>query len=70
MVCFVYEYVENGSLEEHIFHHNRSSPLPWFAGFRIAFEVACGLAFLHPRKPEPIVHRDLKHGNILFIILV
>ncbi|KAK9697259.1 hypothetical protein RND81_08G025500 [Saponaria officinalis] len=63
--CLVYEYMENGSLEEHIFRHNGRAPLPWFARFRIAFEVACGLAFLHSRKPEPIVHRDLKPGNIL-----
>ncbi|XP_074280740.1 U-box domain-containing protein 34-like [Silene latifolia] len=63
--CLVYEYMENGSLEEHIFRHNGRSPLPWFARFRIAFEVACGLAFLHSKKPEPIVHRDLKPGNIL-----
>lgn len=65
MGCLVYEYMENGSLEEHIFRHHGRAPLPWFARFRIAFEVACGLAFLHRRKPEPIVHRDLKPGNIL-----
>ncbi|KAK9715714.1 hypothetical protein RND81_06G184600 [Saponaria officinalis] len=63
--CLVYEYMENGSLEEHIFRHNGRPPLPWFARFRIAFEVACGLAFLHSKKPDPIVHRDLKPGNIL-----
>ncbi|XP_057538612.1 U-box domain-containing protein 34 isoform X2 [Amaranthus tricolor] len=65
MGCLVYEYMENGSLEEHIFCNKGKAPLPWFARFRIAFEIACGLAFLHRRKPEPIVHRDLKPGNIL-----
>ncbi|XP_050218840.1 U-box domain-containing protein 34 isoform X2 [Mercurialis annua] len=63
--CLVYEYMENGSLEECIFHRNGSLPLPWFIRFRISFEVACGLAFLHNSKPDPIVHRDLKPGNIL-----
>ncbi|KAF5935243.1 hypothetical protein HYC85_026372 [Camellia sinensis] len=63
--CLVYEYMENGSLEDHIFNRNSGRPLPWFVRFRIAFEVACGLAFLHNSKPEPIVHRDLKPGNIL-----
>ncbi|KAF9680436.1 hypothetical protein SADUNF_Sadunf06G0121000 [Salix dunnii] len=29
------------------------------------FEVACGLAFLHSSKPDPIVQRDLKSVNIL-----
>lgn len=63
--CLVYEYLENGSLEDYIFHCNGRPPLPWFIRFRIVFEIACGLAFLHNSKPEPIVHRDLKPGNIL-----
>ncbi|KAM7275786.1 hypothetical protein ACFE04_017652 [Oxalis oulophora] len=61
----VYEYMENGSLEDYIFHRDGKSPLPWFIRFQIIFEVASGLAFLHNSKPEPIVHRDLKPGNIL-----
>ncbi|XP_057768225.1 U-box domain-containing protein 34 isoform X2 [Salvia miltiorrhiza] len=63
--CLVYEYMENGSLEDHILPRRGRPPLPWPVRFRIAFEVACGLAFLHHSKPEPIVHRDLKPGNIL-----
>ncbi|XP_050270177.1 U-box domain-containing protein 34 isoform X2 [Quercus robur] len=63
--CLVYEYLENGSLEEYLFHQNGKPPLPWFVRFRIVFEVACGLAFLHNSKPDPIVHRDLKPANIL-----
>ncbi|XVE97951.1 hypothetical protein REPUB_Repub03eG0063100 [Reevesia pubescens] len=63
--CLVYEYLEKGRLEEHIFQRNGKPPLPWFILFRIVFEVASGLAFLHNSKPDPIVHRDLKPGNIL-----
>lgn len=63
--CLVYEYMENGSLEDCIFHRNSRPTLPWFTRFRIIYEIACGLAFLHSSKPEPIVHRDLKPGNIL-----
>ncbi|KAL9149732.1 hypothetical protein ABFS82_12G124800 [Erythranthe guttata] len=63
--CLVYEYMENGNLEEHILRRKGRPPLPWPVRFRIAFEVACGLAFLHQSKPESIVHRDLKPGNIL-----
>ncbi|XAR67138.1 Non-specific serine/threonine protein kinase [Bertholletia excelsa] len=62
--CLVYEYVEKGNLEDHIFQKNGMQPLPWSRRFRIVFEVACGLAFLHNSKPDPIVHRDLKPGNI------
>ncbi|XP_057968564.1 U-box domain-containing protein 34 isoform X2 [Malania oleifera] len=63
--CLIYEYMENGNLEEHILQKKGRPPLPWFVRFRIVFEIACGLAFLHGAKPEPIVHRDLKPGNIL-----
>ncbi|KAL6507209.1 hypothetical protein OROHE_022108 [Orobanche hederae] len=63
--CIIYEYMENGSLEGHILRRQGRPPLPWPVRFRIAFEVACGLAFLHHSKPDPIVHRDLKPGNIL-----
>ncbi|CAK9177127.1 unnamed protein product [Ilex paraguariensis] len=63
--CLVYEYMENGSLEDHIFCKNGRPPLPWFVRFRVVFEVGCGLAFLHNSRPEPIIHRDLKPGNIL-----
>ncbi|KAL1094280.1 hypothetical protein V6Z11_D06G084500 [Gossypium hirsutum] len=63
--CLVYEYLENGSLEEHILQKSGKPPLPWFIRFRIVFEVASGLAFLHNSKPDPIVHRDLKPDSIL-----
>ncbi|XP_010540161.1 PREDICTED: U-box domain-containing protein 34 [Tarenaya hassleriana] len=63
--CLVYEYLDNGSLEDYISHKKGKPPLPWFIRFRIIYEVACGMAFLHNSKPEPIVHRDLKPGNIL-----
>ncbi|XP_077247925.1 U-box domain-containing protein kinase family protein isoform X2 [Tasmannia lanceolata] len=63
--CLVYEYMENGSLEDRLFFPAATTPLPWFIRFQIVYEMACGLAFLHVSKPEPIVHRDLKPGNIL-----
>lgn len=63
--CLVYEYLENGSLDEYIYRQNGRPSLPWPVRFKIIFEIACGLAFLHNSKPEPIVHRDLKPGNIL-----
>ncbi|XP_068343450.1 U-box domain-containing protein 34-like [Pyrus communis] len=63
--CLVYEYLENGSLEDYVYCQNGKPPLPWTIRFHIVFEVACGLAFLHNSKLDPIVHRDLKPGNIL-----
>ncbi|BAT76841.1 U-box domain-containing protein [Vigna angularis] len=63
--CLVYEYLENGSLEDYLLNKNRKPSIPWFFRFRIVFEMACGLSFLHNSKPEPIVHRDIKPANIL-----
>ncbi|XP_023643760.1 U-box domain-containing protein 35 isoform X2 [Capsella rubella] len=63
--CLVYEYMENGTLEDRLFCRNDTTPLSWRARFRIAAEIATGLLFLHQAKPEPLVHRDLKPANIL-----
>ncbi|KAK7322455.1 hypothetical protein VNO77_25836 [Canavalia gladiata] len=63
--CLVYEYMENGNLEDRLLRKNNTAPIPWFERFRIAYEVASALAFLHSSKPEPIIHRDLKPANIL-----
>ncbi|KAF3568851.1 hypothetical protein DY000_02011467 [Brassica cretica] len=63
--CLVYEYMENGSLDDRLMLVNNTPPIPWLERFRIALEVASALVFLHKCKPRPIIHRDLKPGNIL-----
>uniref|UniRef100_A0A803KT77 RING-type E3 ubiquitin transferase n=1 Tax=Chenopodium quinoa TaxID=63459 RepID=A0A803KT77_CHEQI len=63
--CLVYEYMENGSLEDRLLRKNDTPPIPWYERFRIAWEVATALAFLHNNKPKAIIHRDLKPANIL-----
>ncbi|AED93961.1 kinase with adenine nucleotide alpha hydrolases-like domain-containing protein [Arabidopsis thaliana] len=63
--CLVYEYMANGSLDDCLFRRGNSPILSWQLRFRIASEIATGLHFLHQMKPEPLVHRDLKPGNIL-----
>ncbi|KAL3844341.1 hypothetical protein ACJIZ3_001744 [Penstemon smallii] len=63
--CLVYEYMSNGSLDDCLFKRGKNPPLSWQHRFRIAAEIGTGLLFLHQTKPEPLVHRDLKPGNIL-----
>lgn len=63
--CIVYEYMAGGSLDERLFCRGKTPPLSWQVRFRIAADIATGLNFLHQTKPEPLVHRDLKPGNIL-----
>uniref|UniRef100_A0ACD5XWC9 Uncharacterized protein n=1 Tax=Avena sativa TaxID=4498 RepID=A0ACD5XWC9_AVESA len=63
--CVVYEYMENGSLDDMLHRRNNTPPLPWYDRIRIAWEVATAVAFLHSARPDPIIHRDLKPANIL-----
>ncbi|KAL0354521.1 UNVERIFIED_CONTAM: U-box domain-containing protein 52 [Sesamum radiatum] len=63
--CLVYEYMQNGSLEDRLFCRDGSRPLSWRTRFRIAAEIATALNFLHRTRPDPLVHRDLKPANIL-----
>ncbi|CAL0308586.1 unnamed protein product [Lupinus luteus] len=61
----IYEYMENGSLEDCLFRNKDENLMSWQLRFQIAAEIATGLLFLHETKPEPLVHRDLKPSNIL-----
>nr|ACR38284.1 unknown [Zea mays] len=66
--CLVYEYMASGSLDDCLFRRSGGAGgpvIPWQHRFRICAEIATGLLFLHQTKPEPLVHRDLKPGNIL-----
>ncbi|XP_044959092.1 U-box domain-containing protein 35-like [Hordeum vulgare subsp. vulgare] len=63
--CVVYEYMENGSLDDALHRGNGTPPLAWYDRVRVAWEVATAVAFLHSARPDPIIHRDLKPANIL-----
>ncbi|KAK6161990.1 hypothetical protein DH2020_001831 [Rehmannia glutinosa] len=63
--CLVYEFMDNGSLEDRLFRKGNTPPIPWGIRFKLATNIATGLLFLHQSKPEPLVHRDLKPANIL-----
>ncbi|KAJ4977928.1 hypothetical protein NE237_008708 [Protea cynaroides] len=64
----VYEYVENGSLDKHLFSNHDSDEhtlLGWKERFKIALGTARGLAYLHHECLEWIIHCDVKPENIL-----
>lgn len=61
----VYEYICNNSLEWHLFDNNGTF-LEWHQRRAIAIGTAKGLRFLHEEcRGAPIIHRDLRPGNIL-----
>ncbi|XP_021774263.1 probable serine/threonine-protein kinase PBL21 isoform X1 [Chenopodium quinoa] len=65
----VYEYMPQGSLEDHLFGNPSLMPnwvpLDWNTRIKIAIDTAKGLEYLHCRADPPVIFRDLKPANIL-----
>ncbi|GAQ89583.1 Protein kinase superfamily protein [Klebsormidium nitens] len=72
----VYEYMEQGSLEDHLYEpaHVSGRPtrrglqvhfLDWPTRLKIATGTANGLAYLHDECEPKCIHRDVKPSNIL-----
>ncbi|GAA0158552.1 transmembrane signal receptor [Lithospermum erythrorhizon] len=61
----VYEFIENGTLFEHIHDTRTTSKLSLERRLRIALETAGVLSYLHSVASPPIIHRDIKSRNIL-----
>ncbi|KAF8673782.1 hypothetical protein HU200_048537 [Digitaria exilis] len=61
----VYDYMPNGSLDAYLFKNGGSKVLSWGQRFGIAVGVARGLAYLHEKCRECIIHCDIKPENIL-----
>ncbi|KAM1205445.1 hypothetical protein FF1_006190 [Malus domestica] len=71
--ALVYEYMDNGSLEEWLHPPNGAEELrdhvpkkvSLLQRLEIAIGVACALDYLHNHCETPIVHCDLKPSNVL-----
>ncbi|PQP94239.1 G-type lectin S-receptor-like serine/threonine-protein kinase [Prunus yedoensis var. nudiflora] len=61
----VYDYMPNGSLDSHLFHDTRPNVLDWKTRYQIALGTARGLAYLHEKCRDCIIHCDIKPENIL-----
>uniref|UniRef100_A0A8D2KZC8 non-specific serine/threonine protein kinase n=1 Tax=Varanus komodoensis TaxID=61221 RepID=A0A8D2KZC8_VARKO len=60
----VTEYMPNGSLNQLLYGKNIYPDLAWSLRFRILYEIALGVNYLHNMNP-PLLHHDLKTQNIL-----
>ena len=61
----VYEYMPNGSLDFHLFQNKNFVVLDWKTRYQIALGIARGLAYLHEKCRDCIIHCDIKPENIL-----
>lgn len=62
-LLLVYEYMQNGSLDHHLFGNRR--PLPWSIRYKIALGLASALRYLHEEAEPHVLHRDIKAANVL-----
>ncbi|NWV86001.1 RIPK2 kinase, partial [Dasyornis broadbenti] len=60
----VTEYMTNGSLNQLLHGKDEYPDIPWCLRFRILYEIALGVNYLHNMNP-PLLHHDLKTQNIL-----
>ncbi|KAJ0952668.1 putative protein kinase RLK-Pelle-RLCK-VIIa-2 family [Helianthus annuus] len=60
----VYEYMPNGSVEDHL-SARTEEPLSWAMRLKVAQDAARGLTYLHEKMDFQIIFRDFKSSNIL-----
>ncbi|XP_051123843.1 serine/threonine-protein kinase-like protein CCR4 [Andrographis paniculata] len=61
----VYEYMDNGTLYDHL-HKLETSPLmSWATRIKVALDAARGIEYLHEYAVPQVIHRDIKSSNIL-----
>uniref|UniRef100_A0ACD5XSP0 Uncharacterized protein n=2 Tax=Avena sativa TaxID=4498 RepID=A0ACD5XSP0_AVESA len=67
--ALVYEYMENGSLDQHLFGGQQPAERAGGIGFEKLHEIAVGTAkavrYLHEECQHRIIHRDIKPENVL-----
>ncbi|KAF8670862.1 hypothetical protein HU200_050127 [Digitaria exilis] len=68
----IYEYMTNGSLDQHIFHKGSARQQQedtalgqWCTRYDITRDIATGLHYVHHEHEPMVLHRDIKASNIM-----
>ncbi|XP_055835784.1 serine/threonine-protein kinase-like protein CCR4 [Solanum dulcamara] len=61
----VFEYMNNGTLHDHLHKLDSSSLISWTARIKVALDAARGIEYLHEYAVPAVIHRDIKSSNIL-----
>ncbi|KAJ1288149.1 hypothetical protein BS78_02G067900 [Paspalum vaginatum] len=66
-LLLIYEYMPNGSLDQHLFPNNEHPGriLGWTSRYDIVVDVAAGLHYVHHEHEHMVLHRDIKASNIM-----
>ncbi|CAM0947303.1 unnamed protein product [Alopecurus aequalis] len=70
-MLIVYEYMQNGTLFDHLHYDHGSSQLSpvnlsWKMRINVLLGVSRAMEHLHCHANPPVIHRDIKSANILF----
>jgi serine/threonine protein kinase len=63
--ALVYEFMPNGSLDDHLFLNNSAERLGFDTLYDIAVGTGTAIRYLHDECERRIIHYDIKPGNVL-----
>ncbi|KAL6885505.1 hypothetical protein ACP4OV_010284 [Aristida adscensionis] len=66
-LLLIYQYMPNGSLDQHLFRENdhQHPPLRWETRYNVILDVAAGLHYVHHEYERVVLHRDIKASNVM-----
>ncbi|XP_076916813.1 protein kinase STUNTED-like [Bidens hawaiensis] len=64
-LLLVYDFLSRGSLEDNLHSNKKDSAFGWNERYKVAVGVAEALVYLHDKRDETVIHRDVKSSNIL-----